>query len=117
MLFPSRAIRSRGSAVHRSLTRRTTLTGAALAATATAVGLPTAHGDGDPAGGEPGAGRPATKSAPRSEGSRAASDWGPEQPHPWGRPRAAGRTLRRTSPHAAGPDGGAPERLPGLIPD
>ena len=103
--------------MHRSLTRRTTLTGAALAATATAVGLPTAHGDGDPAGGEPGAGSPVTTSAPSSEGSRAASDWGPEQPHPWGRPRASGRTLRRTSPHAAGLDGEVLERLPGIIQD
>src|SRR5699024_8528758 len=115
MLFPSRALRPCGSAVPRSLTRRTTLAGAALAATATAVGLPTAHGDGDPAGGEPGAGSPVTKSAPSSEGFRAASDWGPEQPHPWGRPRASGRTLRRTSPHAAGLAGEVLERLPGII--
>lgn len=101
--------------MHRRPTRRTTLTGAALAATVTAVGLPSAYGGGDPASQEPGAGSPATKSAPTADGARAASDWGPEETHPWDRPRASGRPLRRTSPQAAGLDGEVLDRLPGII--
>ncbi|MFC7466130.1 serine hydrolase domain-containing protein [Brachybacterium sp. GCM10030252] len=90
------------------LTRRAGLAGTALAATATAVGVPIAGwAKGDPA---------PHKDEPSSRSALAAPDWSRGKPHrhPWDRQRS-GRTLREAEPGSVGLDADSLEELPAII--
>ncbi|MDN5688631.1 MAG: serine hydrolase [Brachybacterium sp.] len=96
------------------ITRRTGLTAAALASATTAVGLPAAFAQGDPAQHR---GDPAPrKESPSQRSARSAPSWSRGQPHrhPWDRKRS-GRTLRDAVPQSVGLDAAVLQELPGIV--